>query len=112
MITDELELLTIADVARLCRVHAVTVRRSIAAGAIPAVRVGRGVRVRRQDLAKYLGANGQPAEIEQPAATRPRYLTGDDSIWDIVGMVEGVPGEDWVSGDKHRALTDAYAPKP
>jgi excisionase family DNA binding protein len=43
-----MDLLTIPETARLLRVTPITVRRYIAAGRLPAVRVGKGIRVRRE----------------------------------------------------------------
>jgi excisionase family DNA binding protein len=43
-------LLTVAQVARRLQVHEITVRRYIKAGRLKALRVGRGLRVRGEDL--------------------------------------------------------------
>ena len=51
---DDLRLLTLGDVARLFRVSLSTLRRIIARGELPTVRVGTGVRVRHEDAAAYL----------------------------------------------------------
>ena len=51
---NEERLLTVNDVAERLRVHPITVRRHIKAGDLPAVRVGRAVRVREVDLEEYL----------------------------------------------------------
>src|SRR3990172_4189245 len=50
-------LLTVAEVARRLRLSEVTVRRHIRAGSLKAVRVGRGIRVREEDLDTFI----QPA---------------------------------------------------
>jgi len=50
-------LLTVAEVARRLRLHEITVRRHIKAGTLRAVRVGRGIRVREEELERFL----QPA---------------------------------------------------
>lgn len=47
-------LLTVAEVAGLLRVSTMTVYRLIRTGELPAVRVGRNYRVRRNDLDMYL----------------------------------------------------------
>ncbi|MGH2610559.1 MAG: helix-turn-helix domain-containing protein [Tepidiformaceae bacterium] len=114
------ELLTVDEVARYCRVHKATIRRHIAAGRLRSVRVGRAVRVRREDLDDYV----DPVAAERqrrsgidfsklpPLLTEePRPFTLDDPFWDFVGKFDA-PGSEWVSGDKHRALADAYMPKP
>ncbi len=48
------ELLTVGEVAGLLRVSTMTVYRLIRTGELPAVRVGRNYRVRRNDLDTYL----------------------------------------------------------
>lgn len=45
---------TVAEVARQLRVSNMTVYRLVKAGQIPAVRVGRGYRIREQDVLRYL----------------------------------------------------------
>jgi excisionase family DNA binding protein len=50
-------LLTVAQVARRLQVHEITVRRHIKAGVLKAVRIGRGLRVREEDLDAFI----QPA---------------------------------------------------
>jgi excisionase family DNA binding protein len=46
--------LTVAEVARSLRVSNMTVYRIIRAGDLPAVRVGRGYRIRAEDVRRYL----------------------------------------------------------
>jgi excisionase family DNA binding protein len=102
------ELLTVDQVARICRVHPVTVRRHIASGRLRSVRAGRGVRIRRDDLEAYL--EQATAAHSAHEATTDRF-TKEDPLWNIVGMIDE-PGEVWVSGDKRRALAEAYTSRP
>jgi excisionase family DNA binding protein len=48
--------LTVAEVAQRLRVSNMTVYRLINSGQLPAVRVGRGYRIRTDDVHKYLEA--------------------------------------------------------
>jgi excisionase family DNA binding protein len=48
--------LTVAEVARRLRVSNMTVYRLVNSGQLPAVRVGRGYRIRETDVNKYLNA--------------------------------------------------------
>ena len=47
-------LLTVAEVAHQLRVSNMTVYRLIKGGQLPAVRVGRGYRIREDDIRRYL----------------------------------------------------------
>jgi excisionase family DNA binding protein len=96
--TSATELLTIAEVARICRVHEVTVRRHIASGRLRSVRVGRGIRVRTEDLEAFMESPALSGEDDG----KFKPFTEDDPLWTIVGAFEG--NETWVSGDKYRAL--------
>jgi excisionase family DNA binding protein len=62
-----MELLTIADTAKLLKVTPTTVRRHIAAGRLAAVKVGGVVRVRREALDDLLS----PVSTRRPAAHAP-----------------------------------------
>lgn len=48
--------LTVAEVARRLRVSNMTVYRLVNSGQLPATRVGRGYRIRTDDVDKYLDA--------------------------------------------------------
>jgi excisionase family DNA binding protein len=64
-------LLTAQEVADLLRVSSMTVYRLIRNGELPAVRVGRSYRVRRDDLHQYLELQVvDPGEFELPAASQ------------------------------------------
>ncbi|MGH2753896.1 MAG: helix-turn-helix domain-containing protein [Actinomycetota bacterium] len=45
---------TVSEVARRLRVSNMTVYRLVKAGQLPAVRVGRGYRIREEDVLRYL----------------------------------------------------------
>jgi hypothetical protein len=62
------------------------------------------------------GYNREPhRRAAQDEASAPQLagnvFTRDDPLWKIVGMIDET-GEAWVSGDKRRALGDAYASHP
>jgi excisionase family DNA binding protein len=104
-----MELLTVDETARLLKVAPVTVRRYIADGRLPAVRVGRGVRVRKETVGQFV----TPIKPRKSTKRGTRKAWGrptgaDDPLWSIIGMVtsEG-PGD--VSRNKHRYLAEAYA---
>lgn len=65
-------LLTVSEVAELCRVSDMTVYRLIRSGELPAVRVGRSYRVREADFNAYLDdATVDPNSLEDlPAANQ------------------------------------------
>lgn len=91
------ELLTVRDVAMLCHLHEVTVRRHIAAGRLPSVRVGGGVRVRREDLETFITPRVSPDD--DSARFGP-----DDPLFGLVGLVNDEP---YVSAEKHAILAEA-----
>jgi len=66
-------LLTVAEVAEVLRLNQQTVRNWIDAGSLPAVRVGRRVRIKRSDLDRilesgYQGTPPAPAGSQGPSA--------------------------------------------
>jgi excisionase family DNA binding protein len=89
------ELMTVREVARLCRVHEVTVRRHIASGRLKAVRVGRQVRVRSEDVDNFVNASAVERQL------KPFTLT--DPLWNLVGIVSRPDLADW-SSDKYKYL--------
>lgn len=80
-----LELLTVDEVATLWSVSTKTVRRLMAAGELPTVRVGRSVRVRRADAADFLDAHLRPLTAQDtlqvggldPDGSGPEHHHGD-----------------------------------
>lgn len=87
--TDE-TFLTVAEVAGMLKLNQQTVRNWIDQGSLPALRVGRRVRIRRSDFERVLargstGAGGPPADEAGPNA---------DDFWggEAVGLAEPAPG--------------------
>jgi excisionase family DNA binding protein len=64
------EFLTVADVAETLKLNQQTVRNWIDRGELPAIRIGRRVRIRRSDFDRLVerGRIVPPAEPEQPPA--------------------------------------------
>jgi len=60
-------LLTVKEVAERLRVHPITVRRLIASGRLPAVRIGRAVRVRREDVENVGSPEKRRRELSEPS---------------------------------------------
>lgn len=92
MLENEFEesFLTVAEVAELLRLNQQTVRNWIDAGTLPAVRVGRRVRIKRSDLnriveAGYQGSQASASPISSPSATD--FWSGE-----AVGVVEHPDG--------------------
>jgi excisionase family DNA binding protein len=50
----EARFVTVNEVARLMRISKMTVYRMIQQGELPAVRIGRGYRIREEDVHRYL----------------------------------------------------------
>ena len=98
-----MELMTIKETAAFLKVSPITVRRYIVARRLPAVRVGKGVRVKKEDVEKL----PTPIEIET-ATRRGKIFTKDDALWNLVGIADkDVPSN--VSENKHKYLAEAYA---
>jgi excisionase family DNA binding protein len=67
--------LTVAEVAELLRLNPQTVYKLIREGELPALRLGRTIRVRAGALEDYR-AEPEPAEGEDPRPPRPRPNRG------------------------------------
>ena len=82
--------LTVAEVAEMLKLNQQTVRNWIDQGALPAVRVGRRVRIKRSDLDQILDAGYRPGAGTGPS--RPIGPSAED-FWngEPVGMAEPDP---------------------
>jgi excisionase family DNA binding protein len=83
--------LTVAEVAELLKLNQQTVRNWIDAGTLPAVRIGRRVRIKRSELdrileSSYQGSSPAASKISGPNATD--FWSGEP-----VGAAEPTPGE-------------------
>jgi excisionase family DNA binding protein len=82
--------LTVAEVAETLKLNQQTVRNWIDQGSLPALRVGRRVRIKRSDFERIL------EESYSPGATAPggRASPSADDFWggESVGVAEPGPG--------------------
>ena len=96
-----MELLTVQETAQMLKVAPITVRRYIQSGRLPAVKVGRAIRVHREDVDNLL----------TPVIPEGKPLTENDSLWRIIGIAGGEDddGPTDVASNKHKYLAEAYA---
>jgi excisionase family DNA binding protein len=84
--------LTVAEVAGMLKLNQQTVRNWIDQGSLPALRVGRRVRIRRSDLDRVLaqGYTGPPSPVTDDAGPSA------DDFWagEAVGLTEPAPRSD------------------
>jgi excisionase family DNA binding protein len=78
------QLLTVAEVAERLRLHPITVRRHITAGRLPAVRIGRSVRVPASAVEALVG---QPPVSDLRAAYRAEPAVGKGRAMRRLGPV-------------------------
>jgi excisionase family DNA binding protein len=106
-----MELLTVQETADLLKVSTVTVRRFIADGRLPAVKVGRAVRVEKADVERVV------TPITAHARQVARQHRGPDakdtstvgSLWNLVGIAGYDPDAPTdVAEDKYKCLAEAY----
>ena len=92
----------------MLRVAPITVRRYIADGRLPAVTVGKGVRVTRSAVERLL----RPIEPSQPDPSSKRgsvkVFDEPDSLFHLVGIADTSDGIIDVSANKDKYLADAY----
>jgi excisionase family DNA binding protein len=83
--------LTVAEVAETLKLNQQTVRNWIDQGTLPALRVGRRVRIKRSDFERILAESYSPGT----AAVAQRPGPSADDFWggEPVGVAEPGPGE-------------------
>jgi excisionase family DNA binding protein len=100
------ELITVQEAASLLKVSSITVRRYVAAGRLPAVKVGKAVRLRREAIEQFVTPVAPRPDKILPVKPRRGVFSRDDSLWNIVGLVKsGGPAD--VSENKHEYLAEA-----
>jgi excisionase family DNA binding protein len=92
-----MELLTVKETADLLRVSTVTVRRYIASGKLAAVRVGRNIRIRRDDVERVIEPSGSKIDPKFVAEAEAKYFISERT--DVTDIAE--------NHDKY--LAEAYA---
>ena len=102
------ELLTVAEIADILRVTPITVRRFIASGRLPAVRVGKAVRVRKEAVEQLLTPIAVQPTRSASGIPRGKPTSADDALWQIVGIGRSSGPTD-VSANKLNYLAEAYA---
>ena len=83
------EFLTVAEVAELLKLNPQTVRNWIDQGSLPAIRMGRRVRIKRSDFERVLEENYSPgatAAVETPGPSAEDFWGGTP-----VGLAEPDP---------------------
>ncbi len=82
--------LTVAEVAELLKLNQQTVRNWIDQGSLPALRVGRRVRIRRSELERILAE----AETKSPAPSPDPARPSAEDFWGgtPIGAAEPQPG--------------------
>ncbi len=103
------ELLTIQETAQMLRVTPITVRRFIADGRLPAVKVGKGVRVRRGAVDGLVAPVTPQTRQARKRAPAGHPLTYEHPLWKLVGSATDAPPTD--ASKKHEYLAEALAPK-
>jgi excisionase family DNA binding protein len=73
---DESEFLTVAEVAQTLKLNQQTVRNWIDQGSLPALRIGRRVRIRRSDFERLIEAGAT-----RPESTRAQPGPSADDFW-------------------------------
>jgi excisionase family DNA binding protein len=85
------EFLTVAEVAEMLKLNQQTVRNWIDQGSLPAVRVGRRVRIRRSDLERVL----EEGYTTPPPDDQPQPGPSAEDFWggEPVGLPEAPDGD-------------------
>jgi excisionase family DNA binding protein len=89
--------LTVAEVAAALRLNPQTVRNWIDQGSLPALRVGRRVRIRRSDFERlleegYSGGAARETPSQQPGPSAEDFWSGE-AVGTVQPSVHAAPGE-------------------
>ena len=98
--------MTIQEAADALRVAPVTVRRYIRSGRLRAVRVGRGLRVEKDDVETLPEPEAVDRDVEA-ILRNAKPITEDDPLWSLIGAIKDDPATD-ISANIHKYLDEAY----
>ena len=101
-----MELLTIQETAQMLKVNPITVRRYIESGRLPAVRVGRGVRVRKEAVDQLIEEVVPKKAARAAPVPKGKPFTKDDPLWKVVGIGRS-GGKTNVAANKDDFIADA-----
>ena len=100
-----MDLLTVQETAELLKVNPITVRRYIAAGTLPAVKVGKRVRVRKEAVEKLVTPIEPKASVPTSRPPLGRPLSYEDALWKLIGSATDAEPTD--AAEKHEYLAEA-----
>jgi excisionase family DNA binding protein len=97
--------LTVAEVAQLLKLNQQTVRNWIDQGSLPALRVGRRVRIKRSDLERVLADGYSPGAASESRQSGPSA----EDFWggEPIGIPETAPGRDGGAPDQIARVSDS-----
>ena len=101
--------LTVAEVAEMLKLNQQTVRNWIDQGSLPALRVGRRVRIRRSDLERLLEEGRIAGAESAPDKTGPSaedFWGGEPVGLAEPGLAEPAPGDPAAASDHGENRTD------
>jgi excisionase family DNA binding protein len=101
--------LTVAEVAEMLKLNQQTVRNWIDQGSLPALRVGRRVRIRRSDLDRLLEEGRTARSASAPDETGPSaedFWGGEPVGLAEPGRADPAPGESETASDEHQNGAD------
>lgn len=104
-----MDLLTVREAAELLKVNPITVRRCIADGRLPAVRVGSGVRLDKEAVERFIKPIDAKLPRPRPLAPGGRPMTYEDPLSRLVGSA--TPAQPTDACQTHEYLAEVLAPE-
>jgi excisionase family DNA binding protein len=100
--------LTVAEVAEMLKLNQQTVRNWIDQGSLPALRVGRLVRIRQSDFERLIAGGATGGSTDEQGQSAEGFWGGEP-----VGVAEPAPGAmDGVTADDAARSDDAHSSDP